>query len=84
MRAADLGVCAPSGTRTPNPLKFAVRLLASMAIALKWALTCSFVALTTLAFDLRFFDNDPERPIMINRPDSFSAGSGFESLMAHP
>ena len=54
MRASDLGVCAPSGTRTPNPLKLAVRLLGVLAIALKWPLTWAFADLTTLALAGRF------------------------------
>ena len=42
VRVADLGVCAPSGTRTPNPLKLAERLLAALAMALTCAVTCAF------------------------------------------
>jgi hypothetical protein len=52
--AADLGVCAPSGTRTPNPLKLAVRLLATLVIALKWPLACTYAAVVAPRFTLSF------------------------------
>jgi hypothetical protein len=54
VRAADLGFCAPSGTRTPNPLKLAARLLVASAIALICPLTWAFTALTTLALPRHF------------------------------
>ena len=39
MKASDLGFCAPSGTRTPNPLKAAAPTVAVWAVLLIWALT---------------------------------------------
>jgi hypothetical protein len=37
MRPADLGVCAPSGTRTPNPLKTGPHIVAVVALPLMLA-----------------------------------------------
>jgi hypothetical protein len=42
MRPADLGVCAPSGTRTPNPLKTGPHIVAVVALPLMLATTCTF------------------------------------------
>jgi len=38
----DLGFCAPSGTRTPNPLKLAALFLYIPLMALTWGVTCAF------------------------------------------
>ena len=73
MRAADLGVCAPSGTRTPNPLKLAERLPVALVIALIWPLTSTFAGLITLVLPalLGRFRADGGG---VNRGSSFGSG----------